>query len=654
MRRLLGHKVHRYGACAPGSVHFVIAASALLLTQLSFAEEAPLQLALADLSLEELARMPVISVSKVERPVSEAAASVFVITNDDVRQSGAATLPEALRLAPNLQVARADARNYAISSRGFNNVFANKMLVMIDGRTVYSPFFSGVYWDAQDVMLEDLERVEVVSGPGGTLWGANAVNGVVNIVTRSAAETQGELVSLGASGEEQHAALRYGGAFPAAGHYRVYAKHSQHDDTDTVSGVSSETGWARSQTGFRTDFETGTRTLTVQGDAYEGRLHQAGTDDIEIKGANLLTRGSWAFTPGSTAFLQAYFDHTQRDQPEAFSQHLNTLDIELQHEWVASERHTLVWGGGYRYMTDRINNGENFAFLPDDFEVHWTNVFAQDEIRLTERLTLTVGSKFEENPFTGWEVMPSAQLAWAATPNQLVWASVSRAVRTPSRIDTDIFSPSSPPVVDGVPQYVIAGGPGFVSETAKVYELGYRSQPVADVSWSVTGFYSDNNRLRTLELNSKGPGLVFENGAKAKSYGVETWGSWQPMSQWRLHAGLVVQRFEASLKPGSDDLSNTTALASADPKYYGQIRSDYAISPQVTFNAMIRHVAELRSIDLPAYTALDARLAWQPRPRLELSLTAQNLTDGTHEEFGSEAGRSELERAFFGKLVWGL
>jgi iron complex outermembrane receptor protein len=461
-------------------------------------------------------------------------------------------------------------------------------------------------------------------------------------------------VSFAASEQEQYAALRYGSTLPANGHYRVYAKHGQHDDTDRADGISTETGWERSQAGFRSDWKTGTRTFTFQGDAYQGSLHQSGTDDIEIKGANLLTHGSWVFSPDSIGFVQAYFDHTQRDQPEAFSQHLNTLDIELQHEWAIGERHTLVWGGGHRYSTDRIDNDENFAFLPDDFEMRWSNVFAQDEIALTDRLRLTVGSKFEDNPFTGWEALPSAQLAWAAGPGQLVWASVARAVRTPSRIDTDLFSPSSPPVVDGVPQYVIAGGPNFISESATVYELGYRSQPVPEVSWSTTGFYSEYNRLRTLEINGNGPGLVFENGAKAKSYGIETWGSWQATPQWRLHAGLVVQRFEVSLKPGSADLSNTTALANADPKYYGQIRSDYDISSQVRLNATVRHVAELKSIDLPAYTALDAHVAWRPRPRLQLSLAGQNLTDSTHAEFGPEAGRSEFERAVFGKLVWGL
>ena len=609
---------------------------------------------LADLSLEQLAELRVTSVSKKPKPLASEPASVFLITERDIRRSGSTTLPEALRLAPNLQVARLDARNYAITARGFNSPFANKLLVLIDGRSVYSPLFSGVYWDAQDVMLEDLERIEVISGPGGSLWGANAVNGVVNIVTRSADDTQGELISVGGSVHEQQAAVRHGGELTNDGFYRIYAKHSRHDDTETAAGISTHTGWERSQAGFRADWDGYDDHYTLQGDAYNGRLHQAGTEDIKISGANILGRASREFAPGSRLTFQAYVDHAQRHQPDAFVQHLNTIDLELQHECLIGARQMFMWGGGYRYLSDHVDNDVFFAFLPEDLNMQWRNVFIQDEIQLTQNLELTLGAKWEDNPFTGWETLPAIQLGWTPGHNKLIWTKASRALRTPSRIDRDFYSPANPSIVDGVPQYILAGGPDFEAEVADVYELGYRQQPIAQVSWSVTAFYSEYDKLRTLELNDAATGFVFENQAKAETYGMEIWGSWQPQHNWRLNASLVTQSFDVYLKPGSTDISSTTALASDDPDFYSSIRSTYDLSSYVTIDSTLRYVDELKGSQVPAYTALDVRVAWEINPHLEISLVGQNLTDHSHPEFGSSPGRSEYERALYGKLIWDL
>lgn len=609
---------------------------------------------LADLSLEELAKLRVTSVSKKPKPLASEPASVFVITEHDIRRTGSTSLPEALRLAPNLQVARVDARNYAISARGFNNPFANKLLILIDGRSVYSPLFSGVFWDAQDVVLEDLDRIEVISGPGGSLWGTNAVNGVVNIVTRSAAETQSELISLGGSVHEQQAAVRHGGELTNDGFYRIYAKHSRHDDTETAAGVSTRTGWERSQAGFRADWEGYHDRFTLQGDAYSGRLHQFNTDDIKISGANVLGRGSRELAPGSRLTVQAYFDHTQRHQPGAFVQHLNTVDLELQHECLIGERQMLMVGGGYRHLSDSIDNDLAFAFLPDDLTMQWRNLFIQDEIKLTSDLRLTLSSKWEDNPFTGWESLPGVQLAWTPGPRQLVWAKAARAARTPARIDRDFYSPTNPPVVDGTPQYNIAGGPNFMSEVGRVYELGYRQQPTRNMSWSITTFFSKYDRLRTLELNETGTGFVFENRADGETYGAELWGSWQPLHNWRLHGSLVAQELDVELRPDSNDISNTTDLVRDDPKFYSTIRSSYDVSAFVTIDSTLRYVDKLRGSQVPAYTALDLRVAWEVNPHLEVSLVGQNLLDRAHPEFGSQPGRSEFERALYGKLVWDL
>ena len=617
---------------------------------------APAQNSLADLSLEELAALPVISVSKSAKPVSEATASVFVITERDIQNTGATSLTEALRLAPNLQVAQVDARNYAVTARGFNNPFENKLLVMIDGRTVYSPLFSGVYWDAQDVVLEDLQRIEVVSGAGGTLWGANAVNGVVNIVSRSSADTQGELLSIGASTHEQYASARYGGSldWDSNGHYRVYVKRAQHDDTQTENGISTDTGYGRTQAGFRMDWGQGPEAITVQGDAYSGQLRQTGTDDIAISGANILVRSGWQLASGSTLSVQAYVDHTERDQPNAFAQKMNTFDIELQHELALGSRQNIVWGVGYRYITDRIDNDQNFAFLPADVNMSWKNIFVQDEISLADSVKLTLGSKWEDNPYTGLEAMPGVQLGWEPDATKLVWTSLARAVRSPSRIDRDLYAPTNPAIVNGVPQYVLGGGPDFLSEVANVFEVGYRSQPVARVSWSITAFYSEYDKLRTLELNTTGPGLVFKNMAEADTYGMEVWGSWQVFSDWRLHGGLVAQRLDVDLKPGSADLTKTTGLANGDPDYYWLLRSAYDISDRLKLNTTVRYVDQVQGFKLPSYTALDVNISWALMPHLELSLLGQNLLGGGHAEFGTAPGRSEFERTLFAKIVWGL
>lgn len=609
---------------------------------------------LAELSLEQLAELPVISVSKTAKPVADAPASVFVITQKDILRSGVTSLPEALRLAPNLQVARHTASGYAITARGFNNPFANKLLVMIDGRTIYSPLYSGVFWDTQHVVLEDLERIEVVSGPGGTLWGANAVNGVVNIVSRSAADTQGAMFSLGAGEQQHNLTARYGGQLTNNGHYRVYALHSHHNDTPGSKDNILDSGWEHTKTGFRADWGSGHDTFTVQGDAYEGRIQQPDLDNIGISGFNLLARRSLELSTNSRLSFQGYFDHSERQQPGLIAQRLDTLDVELQHELQINQRHTLMWGGGYRYLKDHVDKNELVAIIPASRNMEWWNVFLQDEIVLTDRTRLTLGSKLESNPFTGHESLPSAQLAWSPNDHHLVWLSWSRAVRSPARIDRDLFSPGNPYVVNGTPQYLINGGADFVSEVAKVFELGFRSQPSPALSWSITGFYSTYDKLRTLGINYNGPGFAFQNNAEADVHGIEVWGSIQAASNWRWHGGLVWQDIDVSLKPGSIDISGDSILGSRDPRYYGLVRSSYDISAQIKLDATLRHVDELEDSQIPAYTTLDINLSWAISPRLQLSLIGHNLLESQHPEFGSRHNRGEFERTFYGKLVWGL
>jgi iron complex outermembrane receptor protein len=523
---------------------------------------------------------------------------------------------------------------------------------MIDGRTVYTPLFSGVFWDAQDVVLEDIERVEVISGPGATMWGANAVNGVINVITRSAAATQGGLVAAGASTHEKNGVLRYGGALDNGGHYRVYGKYIDNDDTTSADGAPVLSGWRRHQAGFRTDWSNASDGATLQGDAYSGKLHQPGTRDIGISGANLVGRLNRTMADGSEVRLQGYWDYTERNQPGAFIERLHTLDIDFQHSTRIAAIHTVTSGAGYRVALDRVQNDRSFAFLPGSLNMRWGNVFVQDEIELQKNLRLTAGLKVEDNNYTQPEFLPTLRLAYKPAENQLLWGSASRSVRAPSRIDRDFFTPATPMQVNGVPRFIVAGGPNFVSEVAKVVELGYRAQVAPSLSYSVTAFYALYDRLRTLERHASGFDWTFENNAEGKTRGVEAWGSWQATPAWRLSSGLVVQSIDTWLKPGSTDTSGATGLASNDPSHYWMLRSSYDLSDATQVDFTIRRVGGLRMPVVPAYTALDVRFAWKMRPDVEISVVGQNMLDRAHPEFGAPLVRSEFERSVFLKLLW--
>ncbi len=597
---------------------------------------------MAELSLEQLSNIVITSVSRQPARLSAAPASLYIISASDIRRSGARTLPEALRLAPNLQVARADARNYAISARGFNSVFANKLLVLIDGRSVYSPLFSGVFWDAQEVVLADVARIEVISGPGATIWGANAVNGVINVITKNAADTQGNLLSAGGGEHEGNGVLRHGGKLAGGGHYRVYGSLSEADDTATAAGASTLTGWHRRQTGFRADLPVGTASLAVSGDAYEGKLAQAQTVPIAIAGANLTARYTALLPDNQVVNVQIIADHTQRDQPNAFNEHLDTLALEVQHD-IRRGAHNIIWGGGYRYSWDRIVNSLRSGFLPASLDMHWGNVFIQDEIALTEPLRLTAGVKFEQNNYTGMEVLPNLRLAYTHG-DHLFWSSLSRTVRAPSRIDRDFYSPTYPPVTNGVPRYTIGGGPDFESETAKVAELGYRGQPLPTLSWSATVFFSDFERLRTLEVHTGSP-WTFENLRQGRARGIEMWARWQVLPAWRLDGGAVLQKVRTSLLPGSRDVSELFGLTPNDPDRRYTLRSSHDLGQHHQLDLNLRYVGSLPRPAVPAYYELDVMWMWTPTPKVDIGISGLNLLHRNHVEFGAAPGRSVIERA---------
>jgi len=627
-----------------GGARFAAVLAVATILSVSFAASAQLARApdLAELSLEELANLEITSVSRRAERLADAPASVFVITGDDIRRSGVTSLPEALRLAPNLQVARVDARQYAISARGFNNTIANKLLVLIDGRTVYTPLFSGVFWDAQDVFLEDVERIEVISGPGATLWGANAVNGVINVITRRASDTLGILAFGGAGNRESGAGARYGTRLAGSGSFRVYGKAFDRDNTVRANGTDVADGWDNAQTGFRADWGTAASGFSVQGDAYHATIDQTAPGDIRLSGGNLLARWARQFSNASRLQVQGYLDHTDREIPGTFSEHLNTFDLELQHAWQAIAGHSLTWGGGYRRARDRVGNSAALAFLPAERNLNWWNLFAQDEIELRRNVRFTAGAKFEHNPYTGYELLPSARLAWKPDERRMVWSAVSRAVRAPSRLDRELFAPAQPP-------FVIAGGPDFRSEISKVFELGYRAQPSARGSYSVTAFHSIHDHLRSVEPIGGGTS-VLGNKMEGKTTGIEAWGSFQATQNWRLSAGTLLLDQDLRPKEGSGDAN--VAAAGNDPNRQFTLRSSLDLPGRQELEIMVRHVGRLPSPVVPDYTAVDARYAFRLLRDFEVSLSAQNLFDRRHPEFGSAATRSEIERGFFFKLKW--
>jgi iron complex outermembrane receptor protein len=594
---------------------------------------------LLDLSLEELGEVRITSVSRRPERVADAAASVFVITADDIRRSGAASLPEALRLAPNLQVARIDRTQYAISARGFNAVFANKLLVLVDGRTVYTPLFSGVFWDQQDVLLADVERIEVISGPGATLWGANAVNGVINVITRNATDTEQVLASVGAGSHMQNAAFRYGGPLTENGAYRVYAKGAKLDHSDLESGAAGVDGWESAQVGFRADFEGGDRRFTVQADVHIGESQDRGSvlgidfGRVETEGANVLARWAQEFESGSQLQVRTYVDHTERDDALFFSPSRDTFDIEAQYR-IPLGRHDVLLGGGYRQSRDEVGAGLITSFIPASRDLAWRSMFAQNRVALNDRLDLTVGLKLEHNEYTGTESLPTVRLAWKPTDERLLWTAVSRAVRAPARFDRDVFFPGTPP-------FLVVGGPNFQSEVARVLEAGYRATPSARLSYSVTAYYHDWDKLRS---GSSIP-VELENRIEGDVTGLEAWATWQPLSRWQLRAGLSTLDKRLVLEPGSTDpvgVDNDTLANDAD--YQWLLRSFVQLSSRLELDVDVRRVGALPHPVVPAYTAVDARLGWRRNERLGLSLVISNLFDDSHVEFGRVESRHVLDR----------
>jgi iron complex outermembrane receptor protein len=484
----------------------------------------------------------------------------------------------------------------------------------------------------------------VISGPGATLWGSNAVNGVINIITRAAGETQGTLASIGGGNQRQSAAFRYGGTLGDAARFRVHGKVMHLDNTRRADGtpVADGRGWL--QAGFRTDWNRDGGGLTVQGDVYGVRSQDRGIaagiaiGRAELSGLNLLTRWTRRFSDASEFQLQGYFDHAERDERILFQPRTNLFDVEMKHS-VSNTIHRVVWGAGYRHGKDDVEDGFLVGFRPTSRTLDWMHVYGQDGIRLHEKLEATIGIKFERNDYSGWEYQPNLRLAWNARGGQLVWAAVSRAVRAPARFDRDVIRP-----LGGV-----FGGPDFVSEVANVYQAGYRAQSAGALTWSATAYLHDWDRLRS----ATAPPVYLENRIEGPVYGVEAWVTWQALRAWRVTAGLTAMRKDLRLEPGSTDLLGTRNPQLAnDPDEQWMVRSSITPWTAHEVDVTVRRVGDLPTPAVPAYTAVDARYGWRVRPDLELSVAGQNLFDASHPEFNAAPGRSEFERSVFVQARW--
>ncbi len=629
--------------------------------------------------LETLLNIEVTSASKKEQKLSETAAAIYVITSEDIRRSGFSTLPDVFRMVPGMQVARVNANQWAISSRGFNGPYSNKLLVLVDGRTVYTPSFGGVFWSDQDLVLEDLERIEVIRGPGATLWGANAFNGVINIISKQAKDTQGLLTSTSYGNLEQPvSSLRYGAKIGDNLHYRVYGRYLSHESFENGAGENLGDDWRMGSGGTRWDWDfSESDLLTVQGDFHRGTvgdLHATPqltppyfsnvATDNENTSANILARWTHRYSEDNEFSLQAYYDRLEHGELESKTRE-NTFDLDLRHRFVLGERNEIIWGGGYRYLPGELLNPGQIRWTEAESHHQLANIFVQDELTvIPDQLLFTLGSKFEHNDFSGLEIQPSARLHYTPTEKQSIWAAASRAVRIPTLLDTRLevdlgvlpATPTTPPVM-----LRLTGNPEIGVEEVFAYELGYRVRPHKRLSIDAAGFFNVFNGLSeyqptgvTFETDP-GPHLVAEavarNAIDGFNYGAEVAIDFAVTDRWRLHASYGWIDF---------DLDPSDAPSYSTPEHQAQLRSYLALPGHVELIGAVYYVDSvlpsngMEDIEIPSYVRLDLGITWRPRERLELGLWGQNLLDNKHPESANFRLRSvaEVPRSVVGRVTW--
>lgn len=665
-----------------------------------------------DLDLKEVLNLEITSVSKKPQTVSRAAAAVFVITGDDIRRSGASSIPDVLRMAPGIQVGQISNNSWAISARGMDGRFTNKLLVLIDGRSVYTPTFSGVYWDVQDTVLADIERIEVIRGPGAALWGANAVNGVINIITKSAAATQGGMIEAAVGTTDKLAAsARYGGKLGEVGHWRVYAKGFDRDgSTVEATGANGNDTWQQQRAGFRTDFATSSRdAVTIQGDYYDGRSGESsrlnslsapynmliGTTQ-KVSGGNLLGRWQRDVSATDSFTLQGYFDHTERDWPAHLSEVRNTYDVDFQYRSKRFGGHDLVLGAGYRVSDDRMetsfrgipaNTLQFVSFSPTSEQRTLYSVFIQDDITLSpQELILTLGTKLEHNDYTGYEHQPNARLLWTPSETSTFWWSVARAARTPSRTDTGgyvnqtVLRPGALGNPTPLPA-LLTGGGRVGSETVVAYETGWKQQLLPTLSLDLALFHNEYKDLRTATFGAAVcqpsglpvlagclflPGqtsILYPYGAGNRASGYSN--GMELSVDWRARPDLRFQLAWSELRMGIKEERSafTTDREESAPRHQVGLRMAWNPRTDMDVDVWLRRVGALTdlgddaqgTVSIPAYNEADMRVAWRPTTGVELALVGRNLLRKQHKEFTSElldVQHMLIERAVFAQLKW--
>ncbi len=627
---------------------------------------------LADLSLEELSNIRVTSVSRTEEDLQGAAAAISVVTSEDIERSGATSIPDALRMVPGIHVARQNASTWAVSSRGFSDANSRNLLVQSDTRSIYTPLVSGVFWDAQDYLMEDIDTIEVVRGPGASLWGSNAVNGVISITTKSAEATQGSYAEALAGTEERGVAARYGGKSEGDVYYRVFAKHTEHDASYAPDAQSSD-NWHLSHLGFRTDWETSPDDrFTVQGDVYQGKIGQIipsiriigrpgpeGDLEVDINGGNILGRWQHRISGRADLQLRAYYDRTYRDDP-SFKDSLDTVDIDFQHRVELGQRHELLWGLNYRHTENRNEGKGLFAVVPTSSSDDLVSFFIQDQILLREGLMLTLGTKLEHNDFSGFEMQPNVRLAWEPALGHTIWTSVARAVRVPTRYERDIRVDATDPEADTVVRLV--GNEDFKAEETIAYEAGYRWQATDKLSLDLAVFRNRYRNLASLEFgepfSEDGRTIMpiqAENLGRGRSHGFESLISYAPQPFWRITA--TYSYLNMHLDSTGADLNRGALLEGATPSHQAGIRSSFDWRAY-EFDLQLRHSSDVESLPasvsgegVPGYTEMDLRIARAIDDKVELSLVGRNLLASYHPEFGTEQARGEAERRLFAKIA---
>jgi iron complex outermembrane receptor protein len=633
-----------------------------------------------EMSLEDLLNVEITSVSKKAENRTQAPAAIYVLTQEDIRRSGARTVPDALRVVPGIQVAQIDSNRWSVTSRSFTGRFANMLLVMIDGRTIYTPFFAGVYWEGNDVMLEDVDRIEVIRGPGGTLWGANAVNGVINIVTKSAAETQGGLVSiLGGTEARASAALRYGGEIGDLGHYRVYGKYSYYDEAGDfienqtrLPGGEANDDWHNGHAGFRMDLNLdpddrltieGGVQVTATNNTYElpflvDPLFRRIEPDARYEDVHVLGRWTRRLADDSEIQLQGFYDYYHFDEVTLDEQR-HTLDIDFQHRLTVGDRHDLLWGVAYRATADDFEN-TSFASMDPTSRVNQVfSGFIQDEIRILDTLHVTIGTKVEHNDFTGVEVQPSARFAWTPNERHTLWGAVSRAVRTPSRSENDIrLEYGEASTLPGT--FISAFGNRDLRATELLaFELGYRVTPADRVAFDVALFYNDYSNVRTIELgdvftetdppptHDVVPVIITTTG-DAQTWGVELGADLSIRPWWLIRTSY------SFIDVKTQNVFSSTGVEEV-PHNIFTLQNRLDLPRNLEFDTTLRYVDSINTLEIGDYFELDARLAWRPREDLELALVGRNLLNSQHEEYDDIITLSvptEVQRGIYGMITW--